>query len=172
MALSFRCFYFTEKAYSAGKEKDHEYPQAHRLHRHVCRAGHAYGSAVAANRVVLRNWSAGQRQSGERCDCRGLGISASGLSHSRWLLSPQCAPYAGVLRDLRGIPRNHALGDVPRLDAERGDFRGVRQQRGTGVVHPSRAALRLEESETAGRHRISGVAAFYSRRASCFLLYW
>ena len=28
MALSFRCFYFTEKAYSAGKEKDHEYPQA------------------------------------------------------------------------------------------------------------------------------------------------
>ena len=57
------------------------------------------------------------------------------------------------------------------LDAECGDFREVRQQRGTGVVHPRRAALRLEESKTAGRHRISGVAAFYSRRTGGFLLY-
>ena len=36
-----------------GKGEVHEYPQAHRLHHHVCRTGHAYGSAVAANRVVL-----------------------------------------------------------------------------------------------------------------------
>ena len=43
---------------------------------------------------------------------------------------------------------------------------------GTGVVHPSRTALRLEESEIAGSHRISGVAVFFSRRASGFLLYW
>ena len=84
---------------------------------------------------------------------------------------PQCAPYAGVLRSLRGIPRNHALGDAPRLDAECGDFRGMRQQRGTGVVHPSRTALRLEESEIAERHRISGMAAFFSRRTDGFLLY-
>ena len=35
----------------------------------------------------------------------------------------------------------------------------------------SRAALRLEESKTAGRHRISGVAAFFSRRTGSFLLY-
>ena len=63
-------------------------------------------------------------------------------------------------------------GDEPRLDAECGDFRAVQQQRGTGVVHPSCAALRLEESKTAGSHRISGMAAFFSRRASGFLLYW
>ena len=86
------------------KEKGHEYPQAHRLHRHVCRAGHAYGSAVAANRVVLRNWSAGQRQERKRRGCRGVGIPASGLSRSRGLFSPQSAPYAGVLHSLQGIP--------------------------------------------------------------------
>ena len=121
--------------------------------------------------IVLRDWPAGQRQERERRGCRGVGIPASHLSRNRWLFSPQCAPYARVLRSLRGIPRNHALGDEPRLDAECGDFREVRQQRGTDVVHPSRAALRLEESKTAGRHRISGVAAFFSRRTGAFLLY-
>lgn len=39
------------------------------------------------------------------------------------------------------------------------------------MVHPSRAALRLEESEIAGSHRISGMAAFFSRRTDDFLLY-
>ena len=63
-------------------------------------------------------------------------------------------------------------GDEARLDAECGDFRAVRQQRGAGMVHPSRATLRLEKSKTAGSHRISGVAAFFSRRADGFLLYW
>ena len=48
---------------------------------------------------------------------------------------------------------------------------GVRQQRRTGVVRPSRAALRLEESKIAGSHRISDVAAFFSRRTGAFLLY-
>ena len=43
-------------------------------------------------------------RSGKRRGCRGVGIPASGLSRSRWLLSPQCAPDAGVLRGLRGIP--------------------------------------------------------------------
>ena len=62
--------------------------------------------------------------------------------------------------------------EIIRLDAECGDFRGMRQQRGTGVAHPSCAAFRMEKSETAGRHRISGMAKFFSRRASCFLLYW
>ena len=33
------------------------------------------------------------------------------------------------------------------------------------------ALLRLEESKTAGSHRISGVAAFFSRRTGTFLLY-
>ena len=32
------------------------------------------------------------------------GAAASGLSRSRGLFSPQCAPYAGVLRSLRSIP--------------------------------------------------------------------
>ena len=155
----------------AGKEKAHEHSQTHRLRHHVHHAGHAYGGAAPADGVVPRDRPSGQRQSGERRGCRGVGIPSSGLSHSRGLLSPQPAPDARVLRSLRGIPRNHALGDAPRLDAECGDFRGVRQQRGTGVVHPSRTALRLEESETAGRHRISGVAAFYSRRTGGFLLY-
>ena len=40
-------------------------------------------------------------RSRERSGCRGVGIPASGLSHSRGLLSPQSAPYAGVLRSLR-----------------------------------------------------------------------
>ena len=171
MALSFRCFYFTGKAHRAGKEKAHEHSQTHRLRHHVHHTGHAYGGAAPADGIVLRNWSGGQRQERKRSGCRGVGIPASGLSHSRWLFSPQCAPYAGVLRSLRGIPRNHALGDAPRLDAECGDFRGMRQQRGTGVVHPSRTALRLEESEIAERHRISGMAAFFSRRTDGFLLY-
>lgn len=160
-----------DQAHRAGKEKAYEYPQAHRLRHHVCRAGQAHGGAAPADGAVLRNWSSGQRQERKRRGCRGVGIPASGLSRSRWLFSPQCAPDAGVLRDLRGIPGNHAAGDEPRLDAERGNFREVRQQRGTGVVHPSRAALRLEESKTAGRHRISGVAVFFSRRTGAFLLY-
>ena len=64
-----------------------------------------------------------------------------------------------------------AAGDEPRLDAECGDFREMRQQRGAGVVHPSRAALRLEEGKPAGSHRISSVAIFFSRRTGSFLLY-
>ena len=39
-------------------------------------------------------------------------------------------------------------------------------------LHPSSAALRMEERQTTGSHRFSGVAAFFSRRASGFLLYW
>ena len=36
---------------------------------------------------------------------KGAAVAASEyLSHSRGLLSPQSAPYAGVLRSLRGIP--------------------------------------------------------------------
>ncbi len=47
---------------------------------------------------------AGQRQGRKRRGCRGVGIPASGLSHGRWLFSPQRAPYARVLRGLRRIP--------------------------------------------------------------------
>ena len=83
------------------QEKAYEYPQAHRLRHHVCRAGQAHGGAAPADGIVLRDWPSGQRQNGERRGCRGVGIPASGLSHSRGLLSPQSAPYAGVLRSLR-----------------------------------------------------------------------
>ena len=93
-----------DQAHRAGKEKAYEYPQAHRLRHHVCRAGQAHGGAAPADGIVLRNWSGGQRQVRKRRGCRGVGISASGLSHSRGLLSPQSAPDAGVLRSLRGIP--------------------------------------------------------------------
>ena len=68
-------------------------------------------------------------------------------------------------------PENHTAGDEPRLDAECGDFGGMRQQRGTVLVHPSRPVFRMEERQTTGSHRISGVAAFFSRRAGNFLLY-
>ena len=161
-----------DQARRAGKEKAHEHSQTHRLRHHVHHTGQAHGGTAPADEAVLRDWPSGQRQSRERCGSRGVGIPASGLSHSRGLLSPQCAPDAGVLRSLRGIPRNHAAGDAPRLDAECGDFREVRQQRRTGVVHPCRTAFWMEKSETAGRHRISGMAKFFSRRASGFLLYW
>ena len=168
MALPFRCFYFTEQAHNARKEKAHEYPQTHRLQHHVCRAGCRCCGAAPADGIVLRDWSSGQWQSGERRGCRGVGIPASGLSHSRGLLSPQCAPYACVLRGLR---ENHAAGDAPRLDAKCGDFREVRQQRGTGVVHPRRSAFWMEKSEIIGIDQNAGVAVFFSRRTGAFLLY-
>ena len=93
-----------DQAHCAGKEKAHENSQANRLHRHVRRAGCRCHGAAPTDGIVLRNWSGGQRQVRKRRGCRGVGISASGLSHSRGLLSPQSAPDAGVLRSLRGIP--------------------------------------------------------------------
>ena len=89
-----------DQAHRAGKEKAHEHSQTHRLHHHVCRAGRRCCGAAPADGIVLRDWTGGQRQERKRRGCRGVGISASGLSRSRWLFSPQCAPYAGVLRDL------------------------------------------------------------------------
>ncbi len=38
----------------------------------------------------------------KRRGCRGVGISATAIPQPRLL--PQCAPYARVLRSLRGIP--------------------------------------------------------------------
>ena len=93
-----------DQAHRAGKEKAHEHSQTHRLHHHVHHTGHAYGGAAPADGVVPRDRSSGQRQERKRRGCRGVGIPSSGLSHSRGLLSPQPAPYARVLRSLRGIP--------------------------------------------------------------------
>ena len=58
------------------------------------------------------------------------------------------------------------------LDAECGDFRGMRQQRRTGVVRPSRTTFWMEKSEIIGINQNAGMAKFFSRRASDFLLYW
>ena len=93
-----------DQARRAGKEKANEHSQANRLHRHVHRAGRRCRGAAPADGAVLRDWSAGQRQGRKRRRCRGVGIPASRLSRSRGLFSPQSAPYAGVLRSLRGIP--------------------------------------------------------------------
>ena len=93
-----------DQAHRAGKEKAYEYPQAHRLHHPVHRAGRRCCGAAPADGVVPRDRSSGQRQERKRRGCRGVGIPASGLSRSRGLLSPQSAPYAGVLRSLRSIP--------------------------------------------------------------------
>ena len=90
-----------DQAHCAGKEKSHEYPQANRLRRHACRAGHRCCGAAPADGAVLRNRPSGQRQSGERRSCRGVGIPASGISCGRRLFSPQSAPYAGLLPDVR-----------------------------------------------------------------------
>ena len=69
-------------------------------------------------------------------------------------------------------PEIHAAGDAPRLDAKCGDFREVRQQRGTGVVHPRRSAFWMEKNEIIGIDQNAGVAVFFSRRTGGFLLYW
>ena len=62
--------------------------------------------------------------------------------------------------------------EIMRLDAECGDFREVRQQRGTGVVHPRRSAFWMEKNEIIGIDQNAGVAVFFSRRTGGFLLYW
>jgi len=46
------------------------------------------------------------------------------------------------------------------------------QQRGTGVVHPSRSAFWMEKNEIIGIDQNAGVAVFFSRRTGGFLLYW
>ena len=93
-----------DQAHRAGKEKAHEHSQAHRLHHPVHRAGRRCCGAAPADGAVLRDWPGGRQQSGERRGCRGIGISASGLSRNRGLFSPQSAPYAGVFRGLRSNP--------------------------------------------------------------------
>ena len=90
-----------DQAHCARKEKAHEHPQANRLHRHVCRAGRRCCGAAPADGVVPRDWSSGQPQKRKRRRCCGVRIPASGLSRGRGLFSPQPAPYAGLLPDIR-----------------------------------------------------------------------
>ena len=113
-----------DQAHRAGKEKAHEHSQTHRLHHHVHHTGHAYGGAAPADGVVPRDRSSGQRQGRERSGCRGVGTPASGLSHSRGLFSPQCAPYAGLLPDVRRHTGVAGGGNAPKLDTECGHHGG------------------------------------------------
>ena len=109
-----------DQARRAGKEKANEYPQAHRLHRHVHHTGHAYGGAAPADGIVLRDRSSGQRQGRERSGCRSVGIPASHLSRSRGLLSPQPAPDAGLLPDVRRHTGVAGGGNALKLDTKCG----------------------------------------------------
>ena len=122
--MPFRCFYFTEQAHNARKEKAHEHPQAHRLHHPVHRAGRRCCGAAPADGAVLRDWQSGQRQGRKRRRCRGVGIPASGLSRSRRLLSPQCAPDAGLLPDVRRYAGVAGSGNASELDTKCGHHGG------------------------------------------------
>ena len=113
-----------DQAHRTGKEKAHEHPQANRLHRHVCRVGCAYGGAAPADGIVLRDRSSGQPQERKRRGCRGVGIPAIGLSRSRWFLSPQCAPDAGLLPDVRRYAGIAGSGNASELDTECGHHGG------------------------------------------------
>ena len=92
--------------------------------RRVCRAGCAYGGTAPADGVVLRDWPSGQRQERKRRGCRGVGIPASRLSRSRWLFSPQCAPDAGLLPDVRRYAEVAGSGNASELDTKCGHHGG------------------------------------------------
>ena len=63
-------------------------------------------------------------QERKRRRCRGVGIPASRLSRSRWLFSPQCAPDAGLLPDVRRYAGVAGSGNASELDTECGHHGG------------------------------------------------
>ena len=132
-----------DQARRAGKEKANEHSQANRLHRHVHRAGRRCRGAAPADGAVLRDWSAGQWQGRKRRRCRGVGISASGLSHSRGLFSPQPAPDAGLLPDVRRHAGVAGGGNVSELDAECGHHGGRIDHGREVLVHSEGRRKRL-----------------------------
>ena len=169
--MSFRCFYFTGKAHRAGKEKAHEHSQTHRLRHHVHHTGHAYGGAAPADGIVLRNWSGGQRQGRKRRGCRGVGIPASGLSRSRGLLSPQPAPDAGLLPDVRRHAGVAGGGNAAELDAECGHHGGRIDHGREVLVHSEDRRKRLIQNGTAADDRILRTFGNCSWRKRGYLLY-
>ena len=106
------------------RRKAHEHSQAHRLHHPVRRAGRRCCGAAPADGAVLRDGPGGQRQGRKRRGCRGVGIPASGLSCGRWLLSPQPAPDAGLLPDVRRHAGIAGRGNASELDTECGHHGG------------------------------------------------
>ena len=138
-----------DQAHRAGKEKAHEHSQAHRLRHHVHHTGHAYGGAAPADGIVPRDRSAGQRQSGERCGCRGVGIPASGLSRSRGLFSPQPAPDAGLPPDVRRHAGIAGSGNASELDTKCGHHGGRIAHGREVLVHSEGRRKRLIQNGAA-----------------------
>ena len=138
-----------DQAHRAGKEKAHEHSQAHRLHRHVCRAGRRCCGAAPADGAVMRDWPAGQRQERKRRGCRGVGIPASDLSCGRWLFSPQPAPDAGFLPDVRRHAGIAGGGNASELDAEHGHHGGRIDHGREALVHSEGRRKRLIQNGAA-----------------------
>ena len=138
-----------DQAHRAGKEKAHEHSQTNRLHLHVHRAGHAYGGAAPADGIVPRDRSAGQRQERKRSGSRGVGIPASGLSRGRGLLSPQCAPDAGLLPDVRRYAGVAGSGNASELDTKCGHHGGGIDHGREVLVHSEGRRKRLIQNGAA-----------------------
>lgn len=138
-----------DQARRAGKEKAHEHSQTHRLRHHVHHTGQAHGGTAPADEAVLRDWPSGQRQSRERCGSRGVGIPASGLSRSRRLFSPQCAPDAGLLPDVRRYAGVAGSGNASELDTKCGHHGGGIDHGREVLVHSEGRRKRLIQNGAA-----------------------
>ena len=160
-----------DQARRAGKEKANEHSQANRLHRLVCRAGCRCCGAASADGAVLRNWSAGQRQERERSGCRGVGTPASGLSYSRGLLSPQPAPDAGLLPDVRRHAGIAGRGNASELDTECGHHGGGIDHGREVLVHSEGRRKRLIQNGAASDDHILCTFGNCSWRKRGYLLY-
>ena len=160
-----------DQARRAGKEKANEHSQVNRLHRHVCHTGLAHGGAAPADGVVLRDWPSGQRQSSERRRCRGVGIPASRLSRSRWLFSPQCAPDAGLLPDVRRYAGVAGSGNASELDTKCGHHGGRIDHGREVLVHSEGRRKRLIQNGAASDDHILCTFGNCSWRKRRYLLY-
>ena len=103
----------------------------------------------AADGIVLRDRSSGQRQGRERSGCRGVGTPASDLSHSRGLFSPQCAPYAGLLPDVRRYAGVAGSGNASELDSKCGHHGGWIDHGREMLVHSESRRKRLIQNGAA-----------------------
>ena len=121
----------------------HEHSEAKRLFFSVFGAGCPDGLRSDRDGAVLRDWPAGQRQSRERSGCRGVGIPASHLSHSRGLFSPQPAPDAGLLPDVRRRAGVAGSGNASELDTECGHHGGRIDHGREVLVHSEGRRKRL-----------------------------
>ena len=84
----------------------------------------ALDAAVAAQLPQMELYCEMGRVVSGRRGCRGVGIPASGLSCGRWLLSPQPAPDAGLLPDVRRHAGIAGRGNASELDTECGHHGG------------------------------------------------